>query len=66
MPSHAHVRVLGVLVLCVAPLLHAHAAQGEPDLDIILFGATGCVGHLAAKWIAQVNSTGAPGSPPLR
>ena len=40
--------------MLLLPLLASAAPPA--DLDVVLYGATGCVGHLAAAWLA--NQTG--------
>lgn len=49
--------------LAAASLLQNASASAVPDLDLILFGATGCVGHLAASHLATVNAS--KDQPPL-
>jgi hypothetical protein len=43
---------LSVLALSALALPQPQQQQ-QPDLDVILFGATGCVGHLAAHYLAK-------------
>ena len=40
-----------VLATSAAPF--PKASPRKADLDVILYGATGCVGHLAAQWFAK-------------
>lgn len=45
-----------VLASTVASSSAALKDAPAPDLDLILFGATGCVGHLTAQYLAQQDS----------